>query len=250
MDRIPHKRILLLEELMDNLEIWCDNIPLLDIALTHSSYTFENKLPSELNNERLEFLGDAVLKLVASEYLFERFPQYNEGDMTKIRAILISDNVLSKIAEDINLGKYVQLGYHEEKSGGRNRPTTLACALEALLGALYIDGKLTDIQDLLLRLLSDKVTSIDQDATKDNCKAVLQEFTQSLDGSLPVYNVIEESGPPHNKTFIIEVLINDKKFGIGKGKSKKEAQQNAAKNAIEYLEESGSEYFIELNKRN
>jgi len=250
MNRIPYKRIALLEELMDNLEIWCDDLTLLDVALTHSSYTFENKLATGLNNERMEFLGDAVLKLVASEYLYERFPQYHEGDMTKIRAILISDNVLSQIAEGINLGKYMQLGYHEEKSGGRNRPTTLACGFEALLGALYLDGKLADVQDMLLRLLADKVTSIDMDATKDNCKAVLQEFTQFQDGSLPVYNIIEESGPAHNKTFIIEVLINNQKIGIGEGKSKKEAQQNAAKDAVEYLEESGSKYFITFNKRN
>ena len=248
MEPLPYQRIQQLEELMDSLHIWCDNLPLLDISLTHSSYTFENKLSSDFNNERLEFLGDAVLKLVASEYLFQRFPDYAEGDMTKIRAILISDNVLSKIADSINLGKYLKLGYHETKSGGRKRPTTLACAFEAMLGALYIDGKMHDVQDLLLRLLAEEVTSIDQDDTKDNCKAVLQEYTQAQDGSLPIYNVVEEFGPAHDKTFIVEVVINDERYGLGEGKSKKEAQQSAAREAFERLQEEDQDYFTALKK--
>ena len=232
MTYLSVQRIKQLEELMDKLEIWFSNLELLDQSLTHSSYTFENKLPSVLNNERLEFLGDAVLKLVASEYLYERFPDYQEGEMTKIRAILISDNVLSKIANEIELGEYLNLGYHEERSGGRTRPSTLACAFEALLGALYMDGKMVDIQDFLLKLLSEEVTNIDKDEVKNNYKAVLQEYTQGIDNSLPVYKVINESGPAHDKTFEVEVFINNKSYGIGVGKSKKEAQQNAAKEAL------------------
>lgn len=250
MTNLPFHRIAQLEELMDNLEIWCDDLVLFDKALTHSSYTFENKLPADENNERLEFLGDAVLKLVASEYLYARFPNYQEGEMTKIRAILISDNVLSRLAESINLGEYIKLGYHEAKSGGRKRPTTLACALEAMLGALYLNGKISDIQDFLLKLLADEVTNIDQDALKDNCKAVLQEYTQALDGSLPDYEVVEEMGPAHDKIFKVKVSIKNKVYGIGEGKSKKEAQQNAAKAAIECLEDQDEEYFIALRKGN
>lgn len=248
MNQLQHNRIALLEELLDNLQIWCDNLPLLDKALTHSSYTFENKISSDENNERLEFLGDAVLKLVASTYLYERFPEYPEGEMTKIRAILISDNVLSQVAERINLGKYIKLGYHEEKMGGRSRPTTLACAFEALLGALYLDGKMNDLQDLLLHLLSEFVTNIDEDYLKDNCKAVLQEYTQSKDGSLPIYNVITESGPAHDKTFEIEVIIGDNRYGVGKGKSKKEAQQSAAREALDVLQKEDDSYFKSLRK--
>lgn len=236
MTTLSVKRIKQLEELMDKLEIWFSDLDLLDKALTHSSYTFENKLPSTMNNERLEFLGDAVLKLVASEYLYERFPDYQEGEMTKIRAILISDNVLSKIADKISIGAYLNLGYHEERSGGRTRPSNLACAFEALLGALYIDGKMTDIQDLLLKLLSEEVTNIDSDDVKNNFKAVLQEFTQAKDNSLPVYIVTNETGPAHDKTFEIEVFINNISFGIGQGKSKKEAQQNAAKQALSSIQ--------------
>lgn len=243
-EKLPQTRITQLEELLDSLHIWCEDLTLLDKALTHSSYTFENKLSPIHNNERLEFLGDAVLKLVASEYLFYRFPEYAEGEMTKIRAILISDNVLSKIAERINLGKYLKLGYHEAKAGGRKRSSTLACAFEALLGALYLDGKMKDIQEMLLRLLADEVTNIDQDATRDNCKAVLQEYTQAKDGCLPEYNVIKESGPPHNKTFEVEVLINGDRYGVGKGKSKKEAQQQAARVALEKIEVTEEEEFF------
>lgn len=246
--KIPYKRIELLEELMDSLEIWCDDLEMLDRSLTHSSFTFENKLPPTENNERLEFLGDAVLKLVASTYLFERFPDYPEGEMTKIRAILISDNVLSQVAQKIDLGKYLKLGYHEEKMGGRKRPTTLACAFEALLGALYLDGKMSDTEDLLLRLLAEFVTNIDKDYLKDNCKAVLQEYTQSKDGSLPVYNVITESGPAHDKTFEIEVTIGDNRYGVGKGKSKKEAQQSAARKALDVLQDEDESYFKALRK--
>jgi ribonuclease-3 len=249
MNNLPVKRIQQLEELLDSLQIWCNDLNLLDVALTHSSYTFENKLPSDLNNERLEFLGDAVLKLVASEYLFQRFPEYAEGEMTKIRAILISDNVLSRLAEKIELGKYLKLGYHEAKSGGRQRSSTLACAFEAILGALYLDGRMTDIQDMLLVLLSEEVTNIDQDATKENYKAVLQEFTQGKDGQLPVYEVIKECGPPHDKTFEIAVYIDEIEYGIGVGKSKKEAQQSAAKEALIRLEGENSETtFFTTNK--
>lgn len=240
MENLSRKRVAELEEFMDNLNIWCDDLTLLDRALTHSSYTFENKLASEYNNERLEFLGDAVLKLVSSEYLFQRFPEYQEGELTKIRAILISDNVLSKVANKINIGEYIKLGFHEAKSGGRTRSSNLACAFEALLGALYLDGKMKDIQELLLVLLSEEVTMIDQDATRDNCKAVLQEYTQAKDGSLPVYNVLKEIGPPHDKTFEVEVVVDGKRYGIGSGKSKKEAQQSAAKCALKFIEE---QYF-------
>ncbi len=235
MVKVDKSRKELLGELIENLNITCNDYALLNTALTHSSYTFENKLSSLMCNERLEFLGDAVLKLVASDYLHERFPTYAEGELTKIRAILISDSILAQIAEKINLSKYLRIGYHEAKMGGRTRPSTLACAFEALLGALYLDGKMDELESMLINLLEDEVTEIEQCAAKYNYKAILQEYTQAEGIDLPLYNIAEESGPPHDKTFEIEVLINGEVCGFGTGKSKKEAQQKAAELAVRSL---------------
>lgn len=224
-----------LDELLSKLNIECNDYYRLDMALTHSSFTFENKLSSLENNERLEFLGDAVLKLIASEYLHCRFPTYNEGELTKIRAILISDNVLAKIARKVDLGKYLKLGFHEDKAGGRQRSSTLACSFEALLGACYLDGKEAALKVILEKLLVDEVTEIDQNAAKHNHKAILQEYTQANNLNLPEYIMLGEEGPPHNKTFKIMVSIDGEACGFGLGKSKKTAQQNAAEVAVAKL---------------
>lgn len=238
---INKKRKAELDELLNKLEVSCYDYERLDNALTHSSFTFENKLSSLESNERLEFLGDAVLKLITSDYLFERFPGYSEGDLTKIRAILISDNTLAKIAEKIDLGKYLKTGYHEERLGGKNRPSNLACAFEALLGALYLDGKLNEIQIMILPLIEDEVTRVDESEAKCNFKAILQEYTQAQGYDLPLYDIVSEEGPPHSRTFEIRVLINDEVYGYGNGKSKKEAQQKAALMAVVSLGLVGEE---------
>lgn len=221
-----------LNTLLSSLQLDIDDYDLLDLALTHSSYTFENKLPALENNERLEFLGDAVLKLIASRYLYDRFPEYAEGELTKIRAILVSDKTIAQIAMKIELGKYLKLGFHEEKMGGRERSSTLACAFEAFLGAFYMDGKIDILYDFLTNLLEPEVTEIDQSATKYNFKAILQEYAQGNNLDLPDYRTTGEEGPPHNRTFSIEVFVNGELLGYGIGKSKKEAQQHAAKMAL------------------
>jgi len=224
-----------LNELLTELGMEINDYDLLDLALTHGSYTFENKLPAADNNERLEFLGDAVLKIITSRYLYDRFPEYSEGELTKIRSILVSDKTLAKLAEKIDLGKYINIGFHEEKMGGRSRSSTLACALEAVLGAFYLDGKLDELHEILPQLLEDEVTEIDQSSTKYNFKAILQEHTQGTTSNLPEYRIIGQNGPPHDRTFEIEVFVNNELLGYGKGKSKKEAQQSAAKMAISAL---------------
>lgn len=213
------------------------NYDLYDRALTHSSYTYENKLSAFDNYERLEYLGDAVLKLVVSEYLFERFPEYREGELTKIRAVVVSDAKLAEIAKAIGLGEYIVFGSSEAKSGGRKKVSNLACAFEALLGAMYLDGKMLEIRDMMCEQLENFVTEIDMSKTKDNYKAALQELTQADGGVLPVYRTIKEAGPSHNRTFHIEVSINGEMVGIGIGKSKKEAQQQAARQALAVLNE-------------
>ncbi len=229
------KRLQELKKLTINLGLSIDDYDYLDLALTHSSYTFENKLDSLLNNERLEFLGDAVLKLIASRYLYDRFPEYSEGDLTKIRSILVSDSILAKLARNLNLGKYLKLGFHEKKMGGAERSSNLACAFEAVLGAFYIDGKINQLHNFLVVLFEPEVSIIDQSVAKSNFKAILQEYTQGEYMCLPEYRVVKEEGPPHNKTFEIEVFVNDKSVGHGVGKSKKEAQQKAAEMALNSL---------------
>jgi ribonuclease-3 len=232
---LNNKRKTELDELLGSINLTVDNYELLDLALTHSSYTFENKLSSLENNERLEFLGDAVLKLIVSDYLLDRFPEYNEGELTKIRSILVSDKILAKTAKMINLGKYIKMGYHEEKQGGRKRSSTMACAFEALLGALYLDGKMYDLQMFLIEQFDEEITMIDESETKYNYKAILQEYTQAEGLELPEYVIIKENGPSHSKTFEIEVKINDISYKPETGKSKKEAQQKAAHRALLHL---------------
>lgn len=211
------------------------NYELYDKALTHSSFTYENRLSTVDNYERLEYLGDAVLKLVVSAYLFERFPDCREGELTKIRAVVVSDAKLAELASSIDLGEYIIFGASEARSGGRHKVSNLACAFEALLGALYLDGRTDDLREMLHRQLADQVTKISLSKTKDNYKAALQELTQIDSGVLPVYKTVQESGPSHNRTFSIEVYIHGELMGIGHGKSKKEAQQQAAKQAMETL---------------
>ena len=223
------KRKTELDELLNNINLSIDDYSLLDVALTHSSYNFENKLAEIKDNERLEFLGDAVLKLLASRYLYERFPEYPEGDLTKIRAVLVSDNTLAHIAAKINLDKFLKIGYHEAKLGGRTRLSTLACAFESVLGAFYLDGKIENLYDFLVNLLKDDVTEIDNSASKYNFKAMLQEYAQSNGMKIPEYIVVEEKGPAHSKVFAVEVWVNGDKMGFGEGNSKKEAHQIAAR---------------------
>jgi ribonuclease III len=221
-----------LDELLEFLNISTSDYDLLDLALTHSSYTFENKLSTLENNERLEFLGDAVLKIIVSKYLFNRFPGYREGDLTQIRSVLVSDRTLFQIADKFNFGDYIKMGFHEEKMGGKKRQSTIACGFEALLGALYFSAKPDELENMLIRLIEEEVTIIDESASKFNYKAILQEYTQAKYNSLPVYKVISEEGPEHEKTFEVHVKINDEIVGIGKGQSKKFAQQEAAKEAL------------------
>lgn len=210
-------------------------------ALTHSSYTYENKLETNENYERLEYLGDAVLKLVVSEYLFTRFPEYREGELTKIRAVAVSDARLAELARECNLGEYIIFGLSEARSGGSKKVSNLACAFEALLGALFLDGRLEETRVWLSQQLAPIVTELDMSKTKDNYKATLQELTQAEGGILPVYKTVKESGPSHNRTFYIEVTIRGEVLGVGVGKSKKEAQQHAAKQALMSLNELESD---------
>ena len=201
-------------------------------ALVHGSYTYEYKLSALENYERLEFLGDAVLKLFVSEYLFQTYGYYREGELTKIRAVLVSDQMLAVFCQELGLDEHMILGPAEEKNKGRKKTSNLACALEAFLGALYIDNQWNTISHCLTWLLEKYVDDIEQSKTKDNFKAALQEWCQGKSLGLPHYQTVLESGPAHQKTFVIDVSISSEVHGQGKGMSKKEAQQQAAKAAL------------------
>ena len=229
-----------LHEFLNSVNLTCDTEHI-NIALTHSSYCYENDLPFEQCNERLEFLGDAVLKLVISNYLYKRFPHYHEGDMSPIRSIVVSDETLYKISEKINLKKYIQLGFAEDSNGGRNRHSTIACAFEAILGALYLDGKLNDAISFLQKLFEDEITHVDKEGIKANPKALLQEYYQAFSNSVPEYVLTNQEGPPHNRTFYIDVFFEGEYLASGRGTTKKAAQKDAARIACEKLKLLGDE---------
>lgn len=224
---------------MKNLEdiygIKIDNPDFFKRALTHPSYTKENDLDYTENYERLEFLGDAVLKLITSEILFEKYPNYAEGELSKIRSIVVSDNTLSKIALEIGLCDLIIVAKHEGKLGLTKIESVSACAFEAVLGAFYLDGKLSDVKVFLKKVLMKYIEEVDANFEKFNAKALLQEYTQSVNKEIPVYKIVGETGPAHNKTFTVEVSFKGEVIAQGAGKSKKEAEQHAAYHACKIL---------------
>ncbi|MCR5266677.1 MAG: ribonuclease III [Cyanobacteria bacterium RUI128] len=223
------------------LDIKCEDEKLLKTALTHPSYTKEHELPVLDNYERLEFLGDAVLKLVTSKLLYEKYPDYDEGKLSKIRSILVSDTVLSGMAKDIDLDKRMILGSGEENTGGRTRESNIACTMEAVLAAYFLDGKFNQITEFLHQRLLPMSDEVDEHFEKYNAKAVLQEYTQKETTELPQYKTVNVTGPNHNPTFEIEVSFKGEVIASGCGKSKKEAQQDAAYKACLKLGVIGGE---------
>lgn len=205
-----------------------ENENLIELALTHPSYTKENNLESLLSYERLEFFGDSVLKLFSSKLLYETYPNYPEGELSKIRSILVSDAILAKIAFKIGLDKLIKLGPAEEKQGGRSRESNLACSLEALLGAYYLNNKSENIEEFINTYLMPYAKDIDEHFEKYNAKDILQQYTQSIDKTLPVYKTLGVTGPAHKPEFEVEVIWQEKVIATASGRSKKEAQQNCA----------------------
>lgn len=200
---------------------------LLERALTHSSYANENKLPHD--NERLEFLGDSVLGFVTAEYLFEEFKSRQEGALTKLRAAVVCEKSLFKFAEKIALGDFILMGKGEEHTGGRNRPSIVSDAFEAVIAAMYLDGGIDVVRPYILSFIKDAVKR--EANFKDN-KSLLQEEIQKQKGNTLVYEEIGEFGPDHEKVFKFVVKLNGKAIGSGEGKSKKEAEQAAAGDAL------------------
>ncbi len=212
-----------------------ENEELFNHALTHPSFTKENNLSYEKSYERLEFLGDAVLKLTVSDVLFRKYPNAQEGEMSKIRSIVVSDATLSDIAKKTGLSDLIVLAKHEEKQGCRNLESVCACAFEAVLGAYYLDGKFAELVKFIENKFLPFIEDVENNFEKFNAKALLQEYTQAQTKETPVYSLIGESGPAHKKVFEVSVSYKNVVVAKGKGKSKKEAEQQAAYSACEKL---------------
>ncbi|RKX25963.1 MAG: ribonuclease III [Candidatus Zixiibacteriota bacterium] len=222
------------ESLQELIRYHFRNQELLLLSLTHRSAARQNN--SSSSNERLEFLGDAVLGLVIGDQLYRDYPGLQEGDLTKKKAMLVNESTLSQVAIECGLNKYILLSTEEEKAGGWERPSIVSDAFEAIIGAVYIDGGLEAARSLILSLIYSRRDSITSDASQRNYKGDLLELTQSRGGGLPRYDMLSETGPDHDKIFHVGVSIAGQYVGDGKGPSKKIAEQNAASAALQYLD--------------
>jgi len=206
-------------------------------ALIHRSYANEFKQKKIYDNERLEFLGDSVLGLVVSNYLFNEYRELTEGELSKYRANLVCEESLHKMAGTLNLGKYLLLGKGEEANGGRNRPSILADALEALIGGIYLDGGMAAAQRFIILRFFNEDTFEQEEVSKKDFKTTFQEKIQKLGYGEIEYRITKEWGPDHDKNFEVEIIVENRTFEKGKGKTKKEAEQEAAQKSIRKIEQ-------------
>lgn len=224
---------MVIEDVQNKLDYTFNNSTTLEEALTHSSYANEHRNEGVKDNERLEFLGDAILDLIISEYLFKKHPEMPEGDLSKMRASIVCEASLARMSRIIGLGEYILLGKGEEMTGGRDRASILADGFEALTGALFLDGGFDCAKAFLTQTLIKQVDGVSslEDLYTDY-KTLLQEVIQK-ESNLPIhYEVVGEEGPDHDKHFYVEVYHDNQVLGKGLGKSKKEAEQDAAKKAL------------------
>lgn len=218
----------------DKLSYHFRRIDRLRQAVVHKSYANERRDKGIADNERLEFLGDAVLDLIISEAILERYPLHSEGQLSKLRALIVSEPTLARIARSIGLGEFILLGRGEEQTGGRDKNSILADTIEAVIAAVYLDSDLATTAAVVLPLLREQIEGAASNGSLDY-KTSLQESSQSLKGALPVYRVVKESGPDHQKVFQVELTIQERVYAVGKGRSKKEAEQDAARAGLERL---------------
>ncbi len=224
-----------LAALQETLGVSFNDISLLEQALVHSSYINENPGFAPTSNERLEFLGDAVLGLIVAERLYRDFPHFTEGEMTKLRAALVRRDTLARVAKTVGLGAHLYLGKGEEAGGGRHKPANLAAALEAVIAAFFLDQGSSATRDFILKLLDAELEKVASQGTGIDYKSELQELIQSREQQTPTYHVVEATGPDHSKIFTVEVRLGEAVSGRGSGKSKKAAESEAARSALEKL---------------
>ncbi len=217
------------------LGVYFNNSSLLEQALVHSSYINENPGFASTSNERLEFLGDAILDLVVAEKLYQDSPQFNEGEMTKIRAALVRQDTLFRVARAVKLGDYLYMGKGEEASGGRYKPANLAGALEAVVAAIFLDQGLAIVRRCALQLLDEELKSVISGGVWADYKSQLQELVQASQQQAPTYHLVKAIGPDHDKKFTVDVRAGDSVLGRGSGKSKKAAETEAARSALQQL---------------
>lgn len=228
-----HDTTELLTSLQDKLGVEFRNPTLLRDALTHTSYVNENPCLATTDNERLEFLGDAVLDFLVAEALYLRYPVAREGELTAMRASLVKTDTLARIARRLELGRYLFLGRGEEASGGRERVANLCAALEAIVGATFLDGGLDQARRLVRNLLGEALDALGETKATRDPKSQLQERVQGRLHCTPVYRTVSEIGPDHAKEFVVEVVIGNQVAGTGRGSSKQAAEQAAARAALE-----------------
>ncbi|MEN6464846.1 MAG: ribonuclease III [Syntrophaceae bacterium] len=212
------------------------DLRLLDVALTHRSFINENSQPGLRDNERLEFLGDAVIDLCISDLLMKKYPDYNEGKLSRMRSLLVNEYPLADMGRKFSLGEYLRLGKGEESSGGRNKSSILSNAFEAVVAAIYLDSGFDRVAAVLTRLFEPLLVQNAHDLLFRDFKTQLQEVSQELFKTIPKYSLMDEFGPDHDKTFVVQLGIANRILTSGMGKSKKEAEQEAARRALEELD--------------
>lgn len=217
------------------LGIKFNDLKLLDLAFHHRSFSNENYSGRLMNNERLEFLGDSVLGMATATFLYEDMVENPEGDLSRIKSVVVSEKSLAPIARNIGINRMLVLGKGEEMSGGRDKDAILADCVEAIIGAYYLDSGFEAAEELVLSLIVPEIRRVQQNKGEKDYKTLLQEFFQKAEKTCPVYELVKKTGPDHDRTFWVKVRLNVMEFGPCSGKSKKAAEQNAAKLAWEEL---------------
>ncbi|MCF0214986.1 MAG: ribonuclease III [Fibrobacteraceae bacterium] len=217
------------------------NPELLAHALVHRSFLTGKDLPYENNNERLEFLGDSILNMLTTEFLYKSFPDDPEGELSKRKSAIVSGHALAQSSKEWNLGEFVRIGKGEAKMGGRGKESILADAFEAVLGAVYLDSGLDQVREILERFHFPRVQSIITASDFENFKSELLEYTQGKHHTVPQYRLLSEEGPEHQKVFTVETYLGDKAYGVGRGPNKKKAEQDAARVTLDLVKKEDEE---------
>lgn len=224
-----------LEEFQKKISYFFKNREILKKSLIHRSYGNEHWEYKKVNNERLELLGDAVLDLIVTEHLYKHFPESTEGELAKLKSMIVSEPVLADISTELGIGRFLMLSKGEELTGGRVRESILGDAFEALLGAIYLDDGFKTVKEFAMKYLKERIEHIEENENLIDYKTILQEYSQRDFKKIPQYDVLEEIGPDHNKSFKVGVKIKNDIIGEGTGKNKKAAEQLAAKNACKKI---------------